>query len=71
MLESKISEVHGLYREMSIKHKLLFDDINFKLQEWKAMKDKVPQLSESNLSLNKENVTLKQSIKQLKRLTTR
>jgi hypothetical protein len=66
MFESKISDVYGLYREMSNKHTLLFDDFNLKLQEWKAMKEKVSQLSGNNLSLNKENALLKQDIKQLK-----
>jgi hypothetical protein len=66
MFENKISEVHALYRELGLKHKHLFDDLQAKSHELVLHRDKTASLTQENLQVRKENSIMKQEIIMLK-----
>lgn len=64
--ENKINEIHGVHRELGIKHQKLYDDLQSKNYESMTIKDKLARITEQYIVLKteceylkKENSTLK------------
>lgn len=66
MFENKISEVHALYRELGLKHRHLFDDLQAKSHELVLHRDRSAALTQENLQVRKESSVMRQEILSLR-----
>lgn len=62
LFESKISDLHRLYRELEIKHHKLFADFQLKLNELTYFQDKAAHYQHENAQLRKQKAALEDDL---------